>query len=225
MSSTLSFGDMVALLQQRIPMGIQSAYCKDRLNESYRWIAQQDSFMWALRRTTVTVNATTVDFQLPSDADPGDVMMLYGQSFKAEIPFVPFDKWGLQEVFNSPPPSGLFSAWTITNNGTIYQGKLAPDTTLSGAVTLNLFYHAIAVQLTNDNEFYPSPDEFDTVIVDLSEAEIKRVYHLAGWQDIQSKATESAKKLIDSYRSSKRYIEGLANQAMNAQEAQLKRAE
>jgi hypothetical protein len=223
--STLLVSDMVSLLQQRIPVGLTNAYCIARLNEGFRWIAQQDSFMWALRRVPVTVNASSVDFPLPADAAPGDPMSLYGQAFKYEIPFVPFEKFSVQEVFNTPPILGNFSAFTITNNGTIYHAKLAPDTALSGPVTLNLFYHTIPFQTTSLSDSYPSPDEFDSLIVDLAEAEIKRVYHYTGWQDVQSKATEEVKKLANSYRSSKRSIEGMASEAMNAQEAQLKKAE
>ena len=225
MSTTLNLNAMIADVQNRIPMNLTSPYITDRLNESFRWIAQQDSFVWALRRTTVTVNNATMDFPLPTDADPGDPMALYGGSSTIAIPYIPFEKWSQQVNFNQPLPGNTFSAWTVINTGSAYIGKLATNATLSGVITLNLFYHQTAVPVTNGAAFFPSPDEFDSLIVDLTEAEIKRRYNIAGWDSVQQKATESAKKLIDAYRSSKRFTEGMSDLAANAQEASASRAE
>jgi len=225
MSTTLNLAAMVTDIQNRIPMGLASAYIVDRLNEAFRWIAQQESFLWNLRRTTVAVDPGNVDFPLPSDADPGDVMSLYGSTFEYEIPFIPFIRFSQQGVWNRAPELGTFSAWTIVNNGTSYFGKLAPDTPLLVPATLNLFYHATVAVITNTALFFPSPDEFDSLIIDLAEAEIKRRYYLAGWEAVQQKATEQTKKLIDVYASSKKYIQGLADQARRTEEATLKRSE
>lgn len=226
MSTTLSVGDMVTDLKNRIPIGLQDAYIITRLNESFRWIAQQSSFMWNLRRVTVAVDTVTVDFPLPAEADPGDVMSLYGQDFQYEIPYIPFQQFSQQGVFSNPPPNGIFSAWTIINTGGVYMGKMAPDTPITGnAPILNLFYHASVVAVTDPLLFFPSPDEYDDLIVDLTEAEIKRRYYIAGWQDIQAKAIESAKSLKDVYSSSKTIIQGLVDQIKRTQEAQAQRAE
>jgi len=224
-STTLNLNAMVADVQNRIPMGLSSSYITDRLNESFRWIAQQESFLWNLRRTTVAVDAVTVDFPLPAGADPGDVMSLYGSAFEYEIPFIPFVRFSQQGVWNRGPQSGMFSAWTILNTGSSYMGKMAPDTELVAPEELNLFYHATVSPISLGTAFFPSPDEFDSLIVDLTEAEIKRRYYLAGWEGVQQKATEQVKKLMDVYASSKKYIQGLADQAARTQEAQVKRAE
>lgn len=231
MSTTLSIGDMVLDVQSRIPMGLGSPYIILRLNETFRWIAQQESFMWQLRKTTVAVDPATVDFPLPDDADPGDIMSLYGVDFKTEIPFIPFQRFSGQMYFSSPiPASAPFSAWTIVSPAPpaqpgLYMGKLAPDTPLLNPVKLNLFYHASAQPVTDPNLFFPSPDEFDSLIVDLTEGEIKRRYHIGGFEQVQQKAIEGVKKLMDTYKSSKSYIQGMADQAARTQEAQLKRAE
>ena len=216
---------MVTDVQNRIPIGLTQAYIILRLNESFRWIAQQSSFMWQLRRLQVAVDQVTVDFPLPSDADPGDVMSLYGQDFRYEIPYIPFQQFSQQMEFSQPPQGGIFSVWTIVNTGGVYIGKLAPDTQLTDPVVLNLFYHASVLVVDNPALFFPSPDEYDDLIVDLTESEIKRRYYIAGWQDIQAKAVESAKTLKDVYSSDKTYIEGLADQIRRTQEAQAKRAE
>jgi hypothetical protein len=225
MSSTLTVQAMVDDIKNRIPIGLQDAYIIKRLNESFLWIGQQASFMWNLRRVPVAVDEVTVDFPLPNEADPGDVMSLYGADFRYEIPFIPFQQFSQQQEFSQPPQGGIFSAWTIINTGGIYMGKLAPDTELDDPVVLNLFYHASTLAVVEPEMFFPSPDEFDYLIVDLTEAEIKRRYYIAGWQDIQAKALESAKSLKDVYASDKTIIQGLADQVKRTQEAQAQRAE
>ena len=223
---------MVLDIQSRIPMGLGQPYIILRLNETFRWIAQQESFMWQLRRKIVAVDPDTVDFPLPDDADPGDIMSLYGEDFKAEIPFIPFQRFSQQQIFPSRiPVAAPFSAWTIVAPAPPAQpppafiGKLAPDTPLLAPVELNLFYHASAQPVTDPDLFFPSPDEFDSSLVDLTEAEIKRRYHIGGYEQVQQKAIESVKKLTDVYKSSKTLIQGMADQAARTQEAQLKRAE
>ena len=213
-------------------MGLGQPYIILRLNETFRWIAQQESFMWQLRKTTVAVDPDTVDFPLPDDADAGDIMALYGSSLKSEIPFIPFTRFSQEEIFLSNMTSDEpFSAWTIvapappSQPSAGYMGKLAPDTPLANPVELNLFYHATAQPVTDPDLFFPSPDEYDLTIVDGTEAEIKRRYHIGGYEQVQQKFVESVKKLIDTYRSSKSYIQGMAEQAARTQEAQLKRAE
>ena len=230
--SSLSLGDMVLDIQSRVPMGLGQSYIILRLNETFRWIAQQESFMWQLRQTTVAVDPATVDFPLPADADPGDIMSLYGVDFKAEIPFRPFQQFSQQMIFAHPiSPEAPFSIWTIvapappSEPSAGYMGKLAPDTPLPNPVKLNLFYHATVLPVTDPNLSFPSPDEFDLTIVDGTEAEIKRRYHIGGYEQVQQKFVESVKKLNDVYRSSKSYIQGLADQAERTQAQQLARAE
>lgn len=227
MSGTLNIGQMVADVKNRVPIGLDSSYVIDRLNESFRWISQQESFVWNLRRQSVAVDPLTVDFPLPATADPGDLMSLYGSNYKYEIPFIPFERFSQQHGFTRPTPVDCpFSAWTIVAVGTPpYIGKLAPDTPLANPVELFLFFHETVVAVIQNDLYFPSPDEFDSMIVDLTEAEIKRRYNLFGWDSVQQKAQDQLAKLKDVYRSSKKYIQGMADQAVRTQEANLKRAE
>src|SRR5438876_3032563 len=99
---------MVALLQQRIPIGLAPAYCAERLNEAFRWVGQQAPYIWDVTRTPIAVTGAMADFPLPITVDIGKPMLLYppsgGGSFAYEITFVPFVKFAAQQVFNQPPP-------------------------------------------------------------------------------------------------------------------------
>jgi len=228
MSQTLDLGAMIALIQQRVPIGLGTQYITDRLNESFRWIEQQAGFIWDLRRVTRAVDQAGAFFTFPSNPDPGKPIAVYpdtGTTLKNVIPQIPFEEFAAQLQFNSPPPNGVFSTWTLDFTGTEYVGRLAPNTALASPVNIVLWYHTMVVPVTNTNDFYPSPDEFDSMIVDLTEAEVKRVYNIGGFETAQKKAEDQVMKIVDRYRSSKMFTEGLSEAAMDAQEAQAKRAQ
>ncbi len=73
--------------------------------------------------------------------------------------------------------------------------------------------------------YFPSPDAFDDTIVDLAEAEVKRLYQFSMWADAQGKAQNSALLLLDKYRSPKLEMAGLQETAKETQESQLRKAQ
>lgn len=104
---------------------------------------------------------------------------------------------------------------------------LAPGSAAPSGTTFSLpfIYHVKPAVLTMSTaQFFPSPDEFDDIIIQLAEAEAKRIYGIAGWQDVMSIGMQALAPLTDQYKSTNLNL-GLGVQAAQSQEAQAKRAE
>ena len=140
-------------------------------------------------------------------------------------------------------PAGLVSCWTFYTNFTVgagptftpkysYRGKIYPNsakpTVTTGAFTFNFAYHtdvssvefAFTPTATAPN-YFPTPNSFDTLIIELAEAEVRRIYGLAGWEIIQKRAESAIMNLLDSYRSTKNVLAGLQDQQKQVQERKL----
>lgn len=252
MSQTLTTADMVADLQQRIPMGLDSNYCMAQINKAMRWIEQQGAFTWNVAYSDITVRQGTfwVDpADMPDQFDSGKPCTIYGQTFSsvygshgAEIPYVAPDRLALHELYHVRLPRGVFSVFTVvTNLGTVTLGPatdaypdevpfllMAPSSALHTTedCAYHFVYHQIpVVTLAAGPVYYPTPDPFDDLIVDLAEGEIKRIYQFGGWAEAIKKAQNSTLLLLDKYRSPKLEMAGITEQAKETQESQLKRAE
>lgn len=251
MSTTTTTAAMVAKLQQRIPMGLANAYCMDQLNQAFRWIEQQGAFTWNLAFSDVIVRAGTF-FVAPADMPPrfdaGKPTTIYGVPHfltgqGAPIPYVAPETISQHQTFHvfgfSGSMAGVFSVFTIvTNLGTGQGGTVAWPTEVPYILfapslsippvdtTYHIVYHQIPlVALAEGVGFYPTPDPFDDLIVDLAEGEIKRIYNLTMWEAAIQKAQNSTLLLLDKYRSPRQELAGLTEQAKETQESQLKKAQ
>lgn len=214
----------------------------DFLNEGFRRIDQMSKggFIWQLKLGSVVLPAgAQVAVALPADFDAGKKAILYGAATvtptRTVIPFKSPQEFVNQQHF-SGQAIGAFSAWTFYPNFTLtaptsygYTIKLAPDDAFplaGGGVTLPLYYHAVNFQpfTSAANVYYPTPDQFDSLIVDLAEAELGRIYRVSGWDALQGRALQDIGNMIDSYRTDRFDLAGLADQAMQAQERATERA-
>lgn len=251
MSSQYTTAQLVAKIQQRIPMGLDPAYCMDKLNEAAQWIEQQGAFTWNIAYADVTVRAHTfwvAPGDMPAKFDAGKPVTVYGQtfssaygSFGAPVPYVAPDLIGLHQLYLLTLPAGVFSVFTVvTNLGTASPAPspvpwptevpfllFAPSVSLPSVdVSYHCIYHQVpTISLTVGTDYYPTPNPFDILILDLTEAEIKRNYQLTGWEAAAQKAQNSTLLLLDKYRSPKREMAGITEQAKETQESQLQRAE
>ncbi len=240
--STMSTFIMIGQLQQRVPMNLSRDYCMLKLNEAYQWIEQQGSFAWGVRLVTVSVAAGTYwinltgnsnfagfegpDFAALTSIDIGkpiDIFQAPLGGFRVTIPFVPPDRLGLYQIFNTTPIPGVFAAWTLLSSDSAgYQIRFAPSSAATTvAVNFAMQYHRIPdVLIDLPSQFFPTPDQFNTLILDIAEAEIKRNYNIMGWETAQQKAAASTMMLADQYRSSKLHQVGMGEEVKDAQETQ-----
>ncbi len=247
--STLSTASMVTQLQQRIPMNLGRPYCMDKLNQAYEWIEQQGAFTWGIRLAVVQmavgtyyINLTGTSLFGPSfpdapesvelaDVDVGKPINVFPSpltSLRVSVPFISPDKLGLYQIFNTTSIPGVFAAWTLLYDTTAscYQLRFAP-TSAAVAVATNfaLMFHKVGTSRYGDlsTVFFPTPDQFNSLLVDLAEAEVKRNYGLMGAEVAQQKSQASIMMLADQYRSTKIFQSGLQEEGKDAQETQLSR--
>lgn len=235
MSTTLSTSAMVTKLQQKFPIGILSAQWMDFLNEAFRKINQMSKggFIWQLKNTNIVVpTGTQVGTALPTDFDPGKSAFLSGPvaGTATLIPYKSVEEFMTEQDFQTLTGIGMFSCWTFRPTFTfgpptsyLWAMWLAPNTAFPigvGGITLNLWYHAMnyAPLTAASNVFFPTPDQFDSLVLDLAEAEARREYTASGWEKLAASATQSLNEMIDTYRTDRYNLAGLSDTMAQAQE-------
>jgi hypothetical protein len=237
MSTTLSMTAMVARLQRKTGLGLGSSDCVDFLNEAFRKVNQMSKggFIWQLKTATITVPAVEGYVALPPDFDPGKTAVLRGDGSitptKTLIPYMSPKEFVNEQNYQTTG-LGMFSAWTFypVFNAPLtyaYQMALAPSTSFGPPPIPLLFtYHAVnfaPVPLGAAN-YFPTPDQFDSMIVDLAIAEVRNVYRMSGEQSEVEQAVAAIAQVIDTYRTDRYDLAGLSDQSAQAQEKQLEKA-
>lgn len=240
MSTTLSTSAMVTKLQQKFPIGIQITQWMDFLNEGFRKINQMSKggFIWQLKKAVFSLPAgAQTTNTLPADFDPGKSAFLYGTSSQPTltlIPYKPVEEFVNEQHFQTTA-IGLFYSWTFSPSFTFgpptsYQWlfRLAPDAAfpLPGPTALNFYYHAVSYPAFSwaSNVYFPTPDQFDSLIVDLAEAEARREYSAAGWDKLAAAATQAIHEIIDTYRTDRYDLAGVTDVVAQAQEKSAERS-
>ena len=245
MSTTLSTTQMVARLQRKFPLGLGVNDCMDFLNEGFRKIDQMSKggFIWQLNVASLVLPAgAATPVPLPADFDPGksawmrcDPFSVYLLPTLTEIPYKPYKEFVNQEHFQVNGV-GNFACWTFTPSFILgpplvnfkYILRMAPVTAypLPGNVTLDFFYHSVAFAPLNVGPaiYFPTPDQFDSFIIDLAEAELARVYKVSGFEKVAGAATAALAEMIDNYRTDRFDLAGLMDETMQAQEKGAERA-
>lgn len=226
MSTTLSTQTMLAMLARRCPYGYTASVAMDELNNAFRWICQQGSFPWMMRKTTAAVAMTTGALTLPGDFDPGRPAVLYGAAAHAspfEIPHMPWDKAVKQQVHQTSGAK-VYSCWTFfaTLIGTTvtFSGLVFPASAATADESLPFVYHSVQFPALTSGAatFFPTPDHFDSLIVDLAESELMRQYQVAGWDIVYKRATDQLRAMLSAYQTTK-VIMTPAVEAMQAAQA------
>jgi hypothetical protein len=235
-STTLSINAMVTKLQRKTGLGLSANDCIDFLNEAFRKVNQMSKggFIWQLKTATIAVPAIEAPIALPSDFDPGKTAVLQGDGTttftNTLIPYVPMKDWVKEQNYRAVG-QGYFSAWTFYPNFTYpttyaYLMKLAPSSSFGNPATLFFSYHAnnFAPITAGANNYFPTPDQFDSMIVDLAIAEVRNVYRASGDQTEIEQAVAAIAQLIDTYRTDRYDLAGLSDQAAQLQEKQTEKA-
>lgn len=233
MSTTLSMTAMVALLQRKTGLGLQTQDCVDRLNEAFRSINQRSKggFVWQLKNTALTFLSNTTTTAAPSDFDAGKTALLRGDGaivpVTTTIPYQPMKDFVNQVHFQTTSP-GFFAAWTCYPNfvlPTSYAWTIAlgpASALIAQPITLPFTYHAVnfAPVANGAGNYFPTPDQFDSLIVDLAVAEIQDIYRLSDGTKTRERAYQAINEIIDTYRTDRYDLAGVTDNIAQAQEKQ-----
>jgi len=235
MSNTLSTTTMVARLQRKFPIGLSTSDAMDFLNEAYRKLNQtsKGGYIWQVRTTTLTHPAGAMqEIAMPADFDPGKSAWLRAQSTAVSptlttIPYKAYQEFYLQENFTSMG-IGHISAWsfrpivTAAPDSYAWVMNFKPASAFPLAADLDFYftYHtATFTPVTMDPaHYFPTPGQFDSLIIDLAEAEYSRIYGRAGWEKIQQQAMQGIMEIIDTYRTDRYDLAGVSDLAIQMQE-------
>lgn len=209
MSTTLTITQMSAELARRVPIGYTAQVAQDALNGSLRWINQQGCFPWLMRRYTVVTSNGAEQFALPADFDAGKMAVLYGGESSptpTEIPFKPWSDAVKNQVHQTAvAASGVVSCWsfyaTLVGTSVTLYGALFPASAVKTG-TYTLVYHSVTFPAITSG-YFPTPDHFDYLIVELAESEIMRQYRIAGWEILYKRVTDQLRAMLGAYTTTK----------------------
>lgn len=238
MSNLLSTTEMVTECQSRVPIGLSSPFWGKKLNEAYRWITQKGNFVWEIDTASLDVPAGIATIALPATCNIGKPMWIYGPissvggspTLASDIPFVPNSEAGSYNVSELTMPPGAFSCFTVIQTSVIpgwfiqFYPTSAVPTITSGTMRYSLIFHLDAASMekpVSDVDYFPTPNCFDSLLIELAEAEARRIYGLAGWEIIQKRAESGIMSLLDPYRSTKNAVAGMADQQKQTGERKL----
>jgi hypothetical protein len=227
-STTLDTTAMVALLQRKTRIGLANQDAMDFLNEAFRYINQgsKGGFIWQFKKGTLTWAAATNLMTAPGDFDPGKEAVLRGNGTNTPtttvIPYLPMKEWVNEDHYQTSFISswtvypGTLPAWTVALGG--------PPAAFTGFI-LPFWYHAVSFPpLTIGTNFFPTPDQFDSLIVDLAVAEVRSIYRLSGADQLWQKTMASINNIIDTYRTDRYDLAGVTDEVAQAQEKQATRS-
>lgn len=225
---------MVTQVQKRVPIGIDGTAGMFYLNEAFRKLNQlsKGGFVWQIKQATLAFAGSALTVAAPADFDPGKQAVLRGLQ-SLPVTYFPWKDFVRQENFTVVPEAGLFTAWTYRPNfvfgppttygWTIQVGPAAAANPV--AMNLTLVYHAVnfAPFTAAANVFFPTPDQFDSAIVDLAVAQAKEDYGISGFDRVAQQANQALAEMIDTYRSDRFDLAGLFDETAQAKEKQTER--
>jgi hypothetical protein len=232
LSQTLTTQNMVDELNTRLGLnGLTNGFLLARLNIAFRWIKQQTGFKWDLVSAPQIFNLGSVTSALPSQFDPGSEATMVFQGLV--VPYFAVTEFNLlktstpSNLGSTTYPSNFLTAWTFYTTGVAgsYLAEIQPAlATFGGPVNPTLIYHSFNApqNATLGNVYFPSPDEFDDLIVTKAEADIRFLYDIGGANARENQCQESMKNLLDRYRSTKKDMAGLVDDVRQSQEFQIK---
>ena len=215
---------MIQRLQRRLPRGFDQTLLLETLNELYQQ-ATMKAVRWnlvAAPTLSFTKGASQVTASLPADFDPGMPCFLSGLAsldYAVEIPYKPPDQAYKHQSYAMAPAVGQYSVWTFVSDGAgAYTAILYPFEA-GGAHALPFVYHKVPADVAIGATF-PWPKKCDYLLMDLCEAEIRRLNQLAGWEIPQKKALDGISAIVEKYLTTKQVMAGLSDESRAAGEIQ-----
>ncbi len=199
MGQTQSTSSMIDSVIVRVPEISTRSLVLYFINRALRYWNGIAAFLYQYRTASAPLSfgPNIMTLALPADLDTGGEIYLYTTGTNPyPVRRKALDEYGIAGVYSGSKVSPNFpDHWVIVGaNILIYPG-------ISAGVTLNCIYQKITAPLTDSvSSFSLVPDNFDDLIVDFAEAEIKRVYRVVGWEPLMARMMDQSKMLTDAYR-------------------------
>ena len=185
--------DLAVELQRRITQ-LSYPAALAAINRAVRWILRQGSFTFqGANKAILSVDGATGNCSPPATFDEGKAHHIVQVSTGLPVP-----KSGIQDLSNDnftsiPSNLQMFACYTISN------GLLKFHPPQNTPLDIELHYIAKSLDLTDAVET-SLPREFDDVIVDLAEAEERRIYDVGEiWVPLLARCQDQIKLMLAAY--------------------------
>lgn len=194
----LTLANMNTELLRRLT-NLDSTSANAALNRAIRYINRQGSFTFQLSdKTTLSVTNTGI-VNSPGDLDPGKAMYLENPNGSPIDRIAISDAWTAQN-YNTYADAGFTGYALIVASAAPHQFRFFP--TLSTTKVVTLFYHKVVATVSSGVTNLPS--DFDDLVIDLAEAEERRIYDVgSAWPKLMDRSMEQIKALLEGYRTQK----------------------
>lgn len=171
------------------------------INRGIRWANRQGSYTFQLSApTTVNPNTSgsTTSFSTPADFDSGKAFILINSSGN-QVRMSAVSGLADSANFNTIASTDFDQYYVVTSStgsSTVYLYPSFPT-----PPPLTMVYHKITLDITGGS-VSNLPRDFDDLIVDLAEAEEKRIYDVGdAWPQLIARCQDQIKVLLDGYKS------------------------
>lgn len=218
MGQTLSTSAMIDQVVLRCPEMQTRSVVLFFVNRAVRYWNGIASFIYNFRTASAPLSwgSSVTSVPMPADMDPGGEFYLYttgGNPYPVRK--ATLDEYGIKGVYSGSKVSANFPDHYVIVGGNIliYPG-------IAAGVTLNAIYQKITVLLTDSTLSHSLlPDNFDDMVVDFAECEIKRIYRIIGWEPLMARVADQSKMLSDQYRIGSAASGGTTDQLREGQDS------
>lgn len=203
----LTHDQMVTELRRRLTQ-LDATVAGAAINRAIRWVNRQGSFTFQLTGAApITVNNTLAGPVDPEaagvrQAAPADMDMGKAHFIRQESTGLPVRKVGIQDLWLDNAmgvPAGVAGA--IVSSYAIQGRNFYFRPFPSGALDLTIQYHKTTTDISG-TQTSNLPKEFDDLVIDLAEAEERRIYDVGEvWVTLLARCQDQIRVLLDSYRS------------------------
>lgn len=188
----LTATQMVTELQRRITQ-LSAPDALAAVNRAIRWINRQGSFTFQLNTPQSWSVTSTAVYNIPSDMDIGKAHLLLNPNGTPIRKIGVHDAW-VSKNYNIPPDKG-FDTYHLTQT-TVNFGPAQ-----SGTTTVTAHYHLKTANISGSTAAN-LPRDFDDLIIDLAEAEERRIMDVGEiWPQVLARCQDQIKTMLDGYRS------------------------
>lgn len=187
---TKTHAQMVTELQRRVSQ-LPSADAGEAINRSIRWINRQGSYSFQVADPTTLVVANNGVTAQPATMDVGKAHVIYNPNGH------PVRKFGIQDAWmtgNYNTLAGIgYDSYIITQSKLVFYPAINPG------LTVTIIYHSITTDISGA-QTSNLPRDFDDLIIDLAEAEERRIWDVGdNWPQLLARAVDQIKVLLNGY--------------------------
>jgi hypothetical protein len=207
----------LAVRVTQIPTGASSR-AEAAINRAIKWANRQGAYTFQLSAPVNITPSTTsgvTSIATPTDFDPGKAMVLLN------VTGTPIQRAAITEIgaslnYNTIASTDYDQYYLAASSAGASRIYLYPSNAISADVTM--VYHKITTDITG-SQVSNLPRDFDDLLIDLAEAEERRIFDVGdAWPQLLERSQSQVKLLLEAYRSAIG-IQGLVSEAVGEVQA------